>query len=406
MIKTLTNLKPELTRCAVCKIDLKGKFVFIDDKVEKLLGFSKEELFGKSFLDYLDQPSQQLLIDILHERNNYETFFDSTTLNILNNQQVPIHSKVVVSMNFIAGNPVNFQLIIDADPTQAKYPVTQSNDNMVLSVLDKIDEQTLCDYNSLLSLLFTISKAESTALYAVTEEVLELIASHSLEDAIDPDLKTLTQTTQLHLDYALSQQQYSSLDDISVASAIEKYKNAPNEFFFPIKLIADQIHYLRFIYPEDCNHKKLGKVSKKLSVACKTMEKMYALKSSFSESEDFEVNVKFTIGFLDTLKVPAFLTDSEGVVVGYNPSMKQIFDEESLQGSYFSLIQKLKEYNKSLSIDEIVDYVNSPYDESEQGEKHIIINIDKKTKRRLTILKIGDREIDRSACFAFVPVSE
>ena len=56
-------------RCAVCKVDLKGRFVYIDEEIENLLGYTKEELFGKSLSDFLDETSivllEQLLIQLL-----------------------------------------------------------------------------------------------------------------------------------------------------------------------------------------------------------------------------------------------------------------------------------------------------------------------------------------------------
>ena len=47
-------------RCAVCKIDLKGRFVYIDERTEHLLGLTKEDLFGKNIIEFLDEPSQKL----------------------------------------------------------------------------------------------------------------------------------------------------------------------------------------------------------------------------------------------------------------------------------------------------------------------------------------------------------
>ena len=107
------------TRCAVCKIDLKGRFVYLDEKIESLLGYTKEELFGQSFLDFLDDSSKQLVEKLLAQRNHYETFFDTTRITAFNRSREALAMRAVVSLNFIAGNPVNYQLIIDCESERA-----------------------------------------------------------------------------------------------------------------------------------------------------------------------------------------------------------------------------------------------------------------------------------------------
>jgi PAS domain S-box-containing protein len=40
-------------RCAVCRVDLRGRFVYVDDKVQDLLGYSMEELFARPVVDFV-----------------------------------------------------------------------------------------------------------------------------------------------------------------------------------------------------------------------------------------------------------------------------------------------------------------------------------------------------------------
>ena len=44
MTQNLTQV--ETKRCAVGKIDLKGRLVYVDDSLEQLLGDQRENLFG------------------------------------------------------------------------------------------------------------------------------------------------------------------------------------------------------------------------------------------------------------------------------------------------------------------------------------------------------------------------
>jgi PAS domain S-box-containing protein len=85
-------------RCAVCKIDLKGRFVYIDEEIENLLGCTKEELFGKTIIEFLDEPSQEVVNRLISQRNHYESFYDTTGINIVN--QARAWSRAAHTMTF------------------------------------------------------------------------------------------------------------------------------------------------------------------------------------------------------------------------------------------------------------------------------------------------------------------
>lgn len=403
MSNKLPQIKPELTRCAVCKIDLKGKFVFIDEQIEQLLGESKENLFGKPLHDFLDDNSVALLDSILNVRNNYETFYDTTTLNFINKENNLFCLKVVVTLNFIAGNPVNFQLIIDLEnvPTQS-IQSNSVNEKEMLDIISELDSETLSDTNILIKFFHQLSKADSTAMYFVNENQLDLVATSEGSDVEDIIEKTLTETSQIHFDYAESGKIYSFLDDNDVSSAIEKYKEAPNEFLMPLIISDGVICLMRMNYSSDSKIMQLEKIFRQLLIASSVVEKMLSFQEDISEIAD-SVDIKFTIGFLESINIPAFLTNQDGDIVGYNPSMKRYFSEELLNGSYYNLFMSLVVYNRKSLINSISDYINSPFESSQATEKHFNLSLNKSVLKKMTILKIGDKETDRSACFVFVP---
>ena len=393
-----------VTRCAVCKIDLKGKFVFIDDQIEQLLGDSKENLFGKPLHDFLDSESAEILDNILNVRNNYETFFDATSLKFINKQNKSFCLHVIASLNFIAGNPVNFQLIIDVENVQGEttssvqVPVTEKE---MLGYIEKVTTDILSDTTPMIQYFHQISQAERTEMYFANENTLDLVAtSDKSMDAEDVE-KILARTEAIHFDYAESGRVYSFLNNNDVSSAIEKYKKAPNEFLIPIKISSDIRCMLRMTYPTEYNTTKLERIFRQILVATAFIEKMMLIHSDITDDND-SVDIKFTIGFLESLKIPVFLTNSEGEIVGYNPSMKNHFSEKQLNGSYYQLLKSLEKQNSKELTDAISDYVNSPYDPNQETEKLFEINLSKELKTNLTILKIGDSESDRSACFVFI----
>ncbi len=399
----MPQLKQEFTRCAVCKIDLKGKFVFIDKQVEDLFGYSKENLFGKPLHDFIDENSATLLDEILNVRNNYETFYNATRLNFINKDKESFCLNVVITLNFIAGNPVNFQLIIDSKTVNSQdvqaYVV---NEIEMLDLISEVNTEILSDTQLLIKYFHTLAQADSSAMYFANEKQLDLVAtsdSFELEDVVE---KTLADTSQIHFDYAESGKIYSFLNDKDVSSAIEKYKSAPNEFLLPLHISSDIRCLMRMKYKEEYSVAKLEKVFNQLLVASSFVEKILSVQSDIVSAED-SVDLKFTIGFLESIKIPAFLTNAEGDIIGYNPSMKSLFSKKLLGGSYFNLFKSVNKYNPKIMINSIVDYVNSPYDESQETEKQFNLHLNKSISKKLSVLKIGDRETDRSACFVFVP---
>ncbi len=58
MSRTIGTDKLVSTACAVFKIDLRGRFVYIDDETEELLGLTREELFGKSIYEFISNDFQ------------------------------------------------------------------------------------------------------------------------------------------------------------------------------------------------------------------------------------------------------------------------------------------------------------------------------------------------------------
>ncbi|MGH8015628.1 MAG: PAS domain-containing protein, partial [Candidatus Zixiibacteriota bacterium] len=113
-----------LQRCAVCKIDLKGRFAFIDEEFLELTGYTYEELLGKPLSGVLDSAGQHLINQLLSERSHYETVYDSAPMTFIDKNRQPIRVTVIMFLNFIGGNPVNFQLIItsQAIPQRAGVP--------------------------------------------------------------------------------------------------------------------------------------------------------------------------------------------------------------------------------------------------------------------------------------------
>lgn len=112
MPDTISIEKHAPTACAVFKIDLKGRFVYVDDETEELFGLSREELFGKSLYDFISPESHRLINDVFGRHARYELFYEAVPLVIRSHDGQFRRLEAVLTLNFISGNPVNHQFIL------------------------------------------------------------------------------------------------------------------------------------------------------------------------------------------------------------------------------------------------------------------------------------------------------
>lgn len=397
----LSLIDPILKRCAICKIDLKGRLVYIDDKFESILGRTKEDLFGSSIFEFLDKSSHEIIEQLLSLRNHYETFYDSTQLTIINNNQEKISARVVVSLNFNAGNPVNFQLIID--PCMSNQ--IEHTDSLSGRYKDLLEGAILLnrfiDYQRILKLIIEFSKVPRIFLYQLNNQKLELLNSFfknaDMEKADDYD------TSQLHLDVVENKEEYSFIDKESVQDAVEKYGLAPNEYLTPFDINDGSDYLVRIIFDEDTKYSDAQGSIERVRTAVGLIVRILSTDRTTEESDNGSFDLKFTIGFLDSLSIPAMLIDKNGDLVGYNPSLMNMFDETTLNGTYVKIFDKIAKYNQDGMVNKIIDYVTSPIGDDDGKIFNVRVNISNTLSKKLGILKISDSITDLTSCFVFMP---
>lgn len=131
MTELKAQKKKELGNCAVFKINLEGRIVTADGLTENLFGLDEAELFGRSVQDFLDELSYQTILSILKRTRRYETFFEAADLVLIDkNGHQHIYS-VVISLNFIGGNPANFQFMVNVG---CERTTTQGNETQPVLV--------------------------------------------------------------------------------------------------------------------------------------------------------------------------------------------------------------------------------------------------------------------------------
>ena len=117
MTVTSTENHPGVHRCALCKIDRKGRFILADSVAQDLFGLDEVKLFGRPLVDFVDPANHATIGAMTSNSNSYETVFDAAPVTLLDKNQNRIDATLIISVNFGSGNPTNYQVIIYADKT-------------------------------------------------------------------------------------------------------------------------------------------------------------------------------------------------------------------------------------------------------------------------------------------------
>jgi hypothetical protein len=179
--KTGTNQtdRKYLIRCAVFKIDLNGRFVFVDEKAEKFFGLNAEQLYGRSIEKFVDKQSFSIITGLLANGRHYESFYETARINLINADNVETVYDVIISLNFIGGNPANFQFIImpqtseftDDTPPSELNGIEKRIFEYIASIKKKID------FDELLDIFLMDSSIVQIGIYKFENDQQKLISS-------------------------------------------------------------------------------------------------------------------------------------------------------------------------------------------------------------------------------------
>jgi hypothetical protein len=130
--------KKEPGNCAVFKINLEGRIVTADRLTENLLGLPEADLFGRSIQDFLNENSYQTVLSILNQTRRYETFFEAADLVLVDTKGGQHIYSVVLSLNFIGGNPANFQFMVNVGCERTQTSEAEPQSVMVQKLFDYV----------------------------------------------------------------------------------------------------------------------------------------------------------------------------------------------------------------------------------------------------------------------------
>ena len=394
-----SKVRARIKKCAVCKIDLKGRFVYIDDEIEKILGQTKEELFGKSFLDFLEESDHEVLNELLVQRNHYETFFESTEIILLNRDRVRIPAGVVVSLNFIAGNPVNFQIVINTHrEISVEANVSADSTGETDTFLKELLASGLpVNREEFARLAREYTEAEAVLIYENDNNVLKYTAGTPLLETNNQEITPLLERL------AREESDYNFSDGEAVRKAIECEGSAPQEFIARVisKIYANHLT-LRFIFNSNIESEKAATACARAELTVRLAEAVLCPPAD-SNVENLSDDASFTLNFLDSLGIGAVVTTPEGMVEQHNTEAIKLFGQQALTGHYQNLVDLVSRDNTS----EIARTISTFVDLS-SGDQQVnfdtVINLPGGQKCLFSIFKVMLLKDRFSTCLMFLPL--
>ena len=328
--------KIAIKRCAVCKIDLKGRFVFVDERIESIFEQSLEELFGKPIASFLDPAGQRLVKDLLLKHNKYETSYDSCQVNLVKPDGTSITANLIFSLCFAAGNPVNYQIIIDTLPSTATTSGSQAGTGG-MDLLQALSElETPENITNLIPALSQFTGEPRIAFYKLGRDNLTRLSS----DVNAPVV--IGEPTDLHLELALSGGSYSPDDQEAVSNAIELTGQAPSEFVCAFTS-PENSYLMRMILDENLSDQELGEMISRIRQTAKLIGRVLEVSSPsgvIAPYANSEIDlIASSLHAADLIEASAIIINETGAVIQHNLTASKLFQTDLEHCTYHDLFQ-------------------------------------------------------------------
>jgi PAS domain S-box-containing protein len=331
-----------ITRCALCKIDLKGRFVFIDDLAETLLGYTKEELFGKTFKEFLSESDQELFFHVMRQQRTYETSFDSLLVTLITPSKPPIPANIIVTLGFIAGNPVNFQIIIQLDQTR-RVAVSDVDESphfhrFISTVLSMNGSLSLPD---VLEPIREFMGAIAVGLYRIAGDKLETVASAPRDIPVPTSVDVHRLPALLGRLSKLSSEPGLAPDQVQ-RGVIESTGDAPSEYFSEFELNGQK--YLVRIVFDNSNGDAAGIVSQRTTLALSLVCRLLKTHDSVGEVVITENDFGAGLALFDSLGIGALFVRPDGTIAAANHCLVRMCEGSRPNGRIDDIIAVMSKW--------------------------------------------------------------
>lgn len=242
-----------IQRCAVCKIDLKGRFVYTDAEFEQLIGRSQDELFGRPLTDITPEQDHEIINSLLTPHSQYESIHEAARIRLIDDTGVQRPVAMVCALNFVAGNAVNFQVVFH---TLAGSSAPRPVENTASTALDPIlaalaGRAESPDWAVRAVVIRDLAEAVECLVYRVDGDSLVLMTTSADPAGGSQAISVSGPTDDLHWWLAQAGEEYRFDNSEHVQAALEAVAEAPTELIMPSQ-DAENVRYLiRCVYDTD-----------------------------------------------------------------------------------------------------------------------------------------------------------
>jgi hypothetical protein len=224
----------EIVRCPVFKIDLKGRFVYVDDMTESLLRCPRDLLFGRSIRSYLSNKSFSIVQDIFQRWRHYETSFEAADLEIIDSDSERHGLTAVISLNFIAGNPANYQVVLIPQLSIKHLVAEKTRYERVFGKLFELvaNNETSDIWEKLIEIIHQLDEVNMIGIYCLKNRDLNLLAS---SNGSQLDFKCeLSPISEYHLGVALNGNPHINAEYLANCDDLKNNRRIFTEVCYPL----------------------------------------------------------------------------------------------------------------------------------------------------------------------------
>lgn len=341
------NLDSEtlVTQCAVCKVDLRGRFVYVDTNVESLLGLPQEALFGREFREFVEECQHPIVDRLFTRHSRFETIFETAQLLLYHRDGHPVPASTIVSLNFVAGNAVNFQVVLrQVTDTPRLEPCDHSpTDHWSAAAAALTALRKDAKWGDAVVGLRELADATEVVVYRLTDDHPEVVCSSADPSNENPRATFVGEICDVHLEIALIGGHYSFCDSEQVQRAIEQHGTAPSEFVTHYDRGDDGKFLLRFFFDDSGSSVSaqdgIDRVKLLLSVA--SSNSTYAPNPSPGDTDDAassSVDLQASSEWLSAAGFAACLLDSDMRITAANSRLRMMTPDAEAPGTLDALL--------------------------------------------------------------------
>ncbi len=384
----------QVSQCGLCKVDLKGRFVFVDEEIVKLFGASPEELFGRPLIEFLHGDSKELFEHFLYKRNNYESVYETTVLHLQTKGGEIQTRTAIISLNFVGGNPVNIQIIfIPGAPTSSIEGVVLDATEQEEFANNLFSLSSQSDFKSATDFIRSFTKSQITILYLCKNSQLEPRSISADEQNEERVHRVATELEDIHFEIALNPgEQHFSRNDKQC------------EYICSIAMTSKSRWLLRLIADDECLltpelFLARAKIAGRLLSNWLSIPDQESSQGETGE-QDGSLDIRFAVGLLDVLKIGAIITDCDGQVIGFNPALSGMLQVDGEGLNLNQLAEILAGDDNPVLLKKLSDALTLV--EGSQLED-VDLMLPSGGIGRLRIVRLGDTPSDLQACIVIVP---